>query len=195
MSILNIKSYLCKQKHIMVEQIGNTGTRATGMLLFGGELTAMIYDMKWMLIAIGLLITADYRLGCEESKMQYRKAVEEGNEVLKERYKFRGSRARRQTANKLIDYLIYMMVGISIGKALLPQLSIDYVWGGWVVAFCIAAFIEIPSSAGHLFYVRGVTVKKKTIAGFTKAFITALAKSKSEDVGNALDEGFKSVKE
>ena len=65
MSILNIKSYLCKQKHIMIEQIGNTGTRATGILLFGGELTSMIYDMKWMLIAIGLLIIADYRLGCE----------------------------------------------------------------------------------------------------------------------------------
>lgn len=178
----------------MVEQIGNTGTRAAGMLFFGSELTSMLYDMRWMLLAVVLLIIADYRLGSEESKMQYRKAVEEGNEVLKERYKFRGSRARRQTANKLIDYLIYMMVGISIGKALLPQLSIDYIWGGWVVAFIIAAFIEIPSSAGHLFYVRGIKVEKRTITGFLKAFVTALARNKSENLGNALDEGFKSVK-
>ena len=193
--MLNIKNYLCKQKRFMVEEVGNTGTRATGILLFGGELSTMLFDMRWMLLLIGVLIIADYRLGCEESKMHYLDAKAKGNELLCEQNKFRRSRARRKTANKFIDYMIYVIVGISFGKALLPQLHLDYIWGGWVATAIIAILIELPSSLGHFFYVRGVIVKKKTIEGFLRAFFVALVKKKSDNVGNALEEGFKATEE
>lgn len=87
------------------------------------------------------------------------------------------------------------MVGVSLGKALLPQIDIDYIWGGWVVTAFIAVRIEIPSIVGHFLFVRGVAVEKKTIMGFIKAFIVALTKSKSEGVGNALEEGFKATED
>lgn len=193
--MLDIKGYLCKQKRFMVEEVGNTGTRATGILLFGGELSTMLFDMRWMLLLIGVLIIADYRLGCEESKIHYLDAKAKGNELLCEQNKFRRSRARRKTANKFIDYMIYMIVGISFGKALLPQLHLDYIWGGWVATAIIAILIELPSSLGHFFYVRGVVVKKKTIKGFLKAFFVALVKKKSDDVGDALEQGFKATEE
>ena len=195
MSILNIKSYLCKQKHIMIEQIGNTGTRAAGMVLFGDELSCMLLDTRWMLIAIVLLIIADYRFGCEESSLRHKNALESKSPLLADRYEFRASRARRRTLNKFVDYLIYIMVGVSLGRALLPQIDIDYIWGGWVVTAFIAIRIEIPSIVGHFLFVRGVSVEKKTIIGFIKAFVVALAKSKSEGVGDALEEGFKATED
>ena len=179
----------------MVGEVGNTGTRATGILLFGGELSTILFDIRWMLLLIGVLIIADYRLGCEESKMHYIDAKAKGNELLCEQNKFRRSRARRKTANKFIDYMIYVIVGISFGKALLPQLHLDYIWGGWVATAIIAILIELPSSLGHFFYVRGVIVKKKTIEGFLRAFFVALVKKKSDNVGNALEEGFKATEE
>lgn len=177
----------------MVAQIGNTGTRAAGMVLFGDELSCMLLDTRWMLIAIVLLIIADYRFGCEESSFRHKNALEDKNLLLADRYEFRVSRARRRTTNKFVDYLIYIMLGVSLGKALLPQLDINYIWGGWVVTAFIAARIEIPSIVGHFLFVRGVSVEKKTITGFIKAFVVALAKSKSEGVGDALEEGFKAT--
>lgn len=56
----------------MVGQVGNTGTRAAGMMLFGNELSCMLLDTRWMLIAIVLLIIADYRFGCEESSLRHK---------------------------------------------------------------------------------------------------------------------------
>ena len=43
------------------------------------------------------------------------------------------------------------------------------------------------SISGHFFYLRGVSVEKKSVFGFFKAFIIALTKKKSEDIGDALD--------
>ena len=177
----------------MVAHIGNTGTRAAGKVLFVDVLRCMLLDTRWMLIAIVLLIIADYRFGCEESSLRHKNALEDKNLLLADRYEFRVSRARRRTANKFVDYLIYIMLGVSLGKALLPQLDINYIWGGWVVTAFIAARIEIPSIVGHFLFVRGVSVEKKTITGFIKAFVVALAKSKSEGVGDALEEGFKAT--
>ena len=179
----------------MVGQVGNTGTRAAGMMLFWDELSCMLLDTRWMLIAIVLLIIADYRFGCEESSLRHKNALECKSPLLADRYEFRASRARRRTANKFVDYLIYIMVGIALGKALLPQIDIDYIWGGWVVTAFIAARIEIPSVLGHFLFVRGVSVEKKTIMGFIRAFVVALAKSKSEGVGDALEEGFKATED
>lgn len=174
---------------------GNTGTRCAGILLFGNELQNVFIDIKWVLIFVLAMIIADYRLGCEESSMKHQEATKFGDKLLADKYEFRMSKARRRTINKFIDYTIYIIVGVSMGKALLTPLTIDYTWGAWVVAFLIAVFIEIPSSAGHLFYVRGVTVQKKTVRGFFKAFFVALAKSKSEDVGGALEQGFEKIEE
>ena len=87
------------------------------------------------------------------------------------------------------------MVGVSLGRALLPQLDIDYIWGGWVVTAFIAVRIEIPSILGHFLFVRGVPVGKKTRMRFINAFLVALAKSKSEGVGDALEEGFKATED
>lgn len=36
-----------------------------------------------------------------------------------------------------------------------------------------------------------MTVEKRTLAGFLKALIVALAKKKNEDVGEAVEEAFK----
>ena len=49
--------------------------------------------------------------------------------------------------------------------------------------------------SGYFLFVRGVSVEKKTIMGFIKAFVVALAKSKSEGVGDAIEEGFKATED
>lgn len=102
--------------------------------------------------------------------------------------KWRTSRAVRRTVNKLIDYYVWLIVGMGIGMAILEPIGVNHIFGG-VVATTIAVVCEAKSFFGHFFYLHGVSVEQKTITGFIKAIVVALAKSKSETFGDALEEG------
>lgn len=167
----------------------NTGTRASVIALLSGELVNMIADARWMMLAIFLCVVADFWYGWGESAKRYALAKEKGNEVLMAQYKWRTSRALRRSINKVIDYIIWLAVGMIVGFAVLLPFGIDYIFGA-AVATAISVGCELISILGHLLYLRGVKVEKKNITGFAKAVIIALAKRKNRDVGEALEEGF-----
>lgn len=169
---------------------GSTTTKAVWLTLLLGELQQLIFDARWMLIAVILCIAADFRFGWGECAKRYEQAKVSGNAVLIDKYKWRGSRAWRRTVNKFFDYLMWITVGMVVGKAILSGLDIPYIYGGMVMTG-VAICCEACSFFGHFFYLHGVQVEQKTIMGFLKAFAVAVAKKKSPEVGEAMDEVFR----
>ena len=92
--------------------------------------------------------------------------------------------------NKLVDYFIWVCLGMLVGWAILRPLGIDYMLGG-IVATIIAVACEAKSFIGHFIYLHGVNIKEKTITGFLKAFAVSFAKRKNKDIGEALEDGLK----
>ena len=163
-----------------------TGARGFSFLLFGSEILTLIIDAKWFIATLLILIVADFRFGWGESHKRYEAAVKAKDKKSQELYKWHSSRALRRTSNKFVDYIVLMLVSTFIGVAFLDPLGYSHVWGTYA-GCALAAVCEIMSICGHFFFLRGVKVEKKSIFGFLKAFIVALTKKKSEDVGDALD--------
>lgn len=174
-----------------MEQSGlmGTGTRTGVITLLSGELVSIIADTRWMMLAIFLCVIADFRFGWGESSKRFNMAKKKGDKIVMAQYKWRTSRALRRSVNKLIDYIMWVSIGVFIGMALLKPIGVDYMMGG-VVATSIAVGCEAKSIIGHFFWLHGVRIEEKSIKGFFKAFAIAFAKRKNKDIGEALEEGF-----
>jgi len=173
------------------DAVMRTGTRATATAILSNELVMIIVDARWLLLAILICVIADFRFGWGESSKRYKEAEKQGEKILMLQYRWRTSRALRRTVNKLIDYLIWVCVGMFVGMAIEP-VGLSHIYGG-VAATVVAVFCEAKSFFGHFFYLHGVEVRQKSIADFLKAFAVAFAKRKDEDVGEALEQGFNSI--
>lgn len=165
----------------------NTGTRTMGLLLMGNELVAIIYDARWLMLVITACVVADFRYGWGESHKRYAKAKDKGDKIVMSQYRWRTSRAVRRTVNKLVDYLIWVCLGMFTGYAILKPLGADYTLGG-IVATTIAVGCEAKSFIGHFFYLHGVRIEEKSVRGFLRAFVVAFAKRKDKDIGEALED-------
>lgn len=172
-----------------MDGMAGTGTRALTLSLFWSELAGVISDSRWLLLAIVLCVAADFRYGWGESHRRYERARRKGDKVVMSQYKWRTSRAVRRTVNKLIDYIMWICVGMAVGMAVLSPLGADYRLGG-VCAAIVAILCEAKSFMGHFFYLHGVRIEEKSVKGFVRAFVVAFAKRKNRDVGEALEEGF-----
>ena len=146
----------------------NTGTRTMGLLLMGNELVAIIYDARWLMLVITACVVADFRYGWGESHKRYAKAKDKGDKIVMSQYRWRTSRAVRRTVNKLVDYLIWVCLGMFTGYAILKPLGADYTLGG-IVATTIAVGCEAKSFIGHFFYLHGVRIEEKSVKGFLRA--------------------------
>ena len=177
-----------------VDVTGNTGTRVLTLALFGGELAGVISDARWLLLAIFLCVVADFRYGWGESSLRYERARRKGDKVVMSQYRWRTSRAVRRTVNKLVDYVMWICVGMAVGMAVLAPMGADHKWGGTVAA-AVAIACEAKSFAGHFFYLHGIRMDGKGVKGFFKAFVVAFAKKKDKDIGEAIEQGLEGMKE
>lgn len=171
-----------------------TGTRVSGVTIFYSEITKMIVDSRWILIAIMLCCALDFRLGTKESAKRKDAADKDGNKMLGDLYKFHRSRAVRRTMNKFVDYVLLMMVFEAIGAAFLPYVGVPYIYGAWVGGL-IACGCELSSAGGHFLYIHGIKVEKRNAKGYILAFAKALAvtfarQKGGEQVGEAVEEAF-----
>ena len=172
----------------------HTGTRAAGVTIFYSEITQMIVDSRWILVAVILFCVFDFRLGCKESEKRKEAADKDGNTLLSEFYRFHRSRAIRRSSSKFVDYVLLMMVAESFGAAFLPYVGVPYIYGAWGGGL-IACGCEISSAVGHFLYIHGVKVEKKNAKGYILAFIKALAvafarQKGGEQVGDAVEQAF-----
>lgn len=167
-----------------------TGTKLGFIALVESEMVSILTDARWMLLLILLCVIADFRFGWGESHKRYNEAKKIGNDVLMDKYKWHTSRAWRRTMNKLMDYVVWVTMGMIMGMVALKPFGLEYTYGGLAATLIIVLMCELPSAFGHFFYLHGVQVEKKTISGFIKALVVAFAKRKDEDVGEALEDAF-----
>lgn len=171
-----------------------TGARAAGVTIFYSEITQMIMDSRWILVAVVLCCVLDFRLGCKESAKRKEAADREKNALMGDFYRFHRSRAIRRTANKFVDYVLLMMVFEAIGAAFLPHVGVPYIYGAWAGGL-IACGCELSSAGGHFLYNHGVQVERKSVRGYVLAFVKALAvafarQKGGEQIGEAVEDAF-----
>lgn len=147
---------------------GNIG-KGIGLVVFSNELTALIYDLRWAVMLCACLIVADLWLGL-------RSAIAEGKQIRK-------SRALRRTANKFIDYVMYMLVASMVGMVI-EQLGW---WQHTNVALCgilLGCFCELESILGHWATLHGYTFS-------LRGLLLRLIKRKDKELADALKEEIK----
>ena len=81
----------------MTNTLATSAGKATLTFAMGAEALGAIYDLRWMLVLVVLLILSDFWFGVSES--------------LHKHEHFRFSRAGRRTCNKFGDYFFYLLIG------------------------------------------------------------------------------------
>lgn len=145
----------------------NTKTAITVTML--AEAVAVVYDIRWLVVLVAVLVIADFWFGISDSR--------------KRKEKVRFSYACRRTANKLVDYLTYLLVGVLLGMGLFEPLGVCSHVTSASVALVIPAVCEVSSIFGHFCSVHELKLKFDW-----KKFAVVLIKKKSEDVGEAVEE-------
>ena len=158
--------------------------------IMGNEAIEAIHDLRWMLVLLVILIIADFRFGMAESKKRHKEALEAKNATLAKMTEFHLSRAVRRTCNKFVDYMTLLLVFCLIGFAITEPYGIcsHIITSG--VAVIIASVCELCSIFGHFFMLKGVTAPKlswKSVLVFFGRVAAGFAKTKDEDLGNAID--------
>ena len=145
----------------------NTKTAITVTML--AEAVAVVYDIRWLVVLVAVLVIADFWFGISDSR--------------KRKEKVRFSYACRRTANKLVDYLTYLLVGVLLGMGLFEPLGVCSHVTSASVALVIPAICEVSSIFGHFCSVHDIKLKFDW-----KKFAVVLIKKKNEDVGEAVEE-------
>lgn len=153
-----------------------TGGKAIVWGTMGMECITAIYDLRWMIVLIVVLIVADFWFGLSESLFRHEE--------------FRFSRAGRRTCNKLVDYLTYLLLGAVIGLAIFEPLNITTHTVTAAVGLGFGCLWEVDSIVGHVCALHGVKTKFSI-----KRLIISLLKRKNKDVGEAIEEALKNDKE
>ena len=142
----------------------------------GTEALRALFDLRWMLVAVVVLIVADFWFGLSESLQKHKD--------------FRLSRAGRRTCNKAVDYITYLIVGAVLGLAIFEPL-------GWATHTTTAAVglgfgcvWEVDSIMGHVCALHDVQWKFSV-----KKLLIALIKRKSPDLGEAVEEAMEDDEE
>lgn len=173
-----------------MNSVSNVG-KAFSWALMGSEALQAIQDLRWMIACCVLLICVDFRFGRAESRKRHKAATEQGNETLAKMTEFHLSRAVRRTCNKFVDYMTLLLVFCVMGFAITEPYGLcDHVMTAGV-AVIIACVCELASIGGHFLYLKGIERPKlswKSILVFLGRFAAGFAKTKDEDLGQALEE-------
>ena len=161
------------------------GTAAITWGVFANEALNSLYDLRWMLVLMVVLILTDFWWGWSECKMHYLAAKTKRE---KEKYKFHFSAAGRRTLNKLVDYMTYLLVGCVIGLAVTEPLGLCTHNVTAAIGVGFGCLFELSSIIGHICVVKGVNIKIDF-----KALIVALLKHKSEALGEIAEESIETI--
>ena len=147
--------------------------QATGKTIAVGGMAAealtALYDLRWMIAFIFVLVVADFWFGVKAS--------------LANKEKFRFSRAGRRTCNKFCDYIVYLIVGALFGMAIFEPLGICSHTTAAAVCLGLGCLWEIDSIMEHACTLHGI---KKNWS--VKRLLIALLKVKNPEAGAAVEE-------
>ena len=141
--------------------------KVTTVGLFDAELAGYVFDLRWLLGLLAVLMIMDFWWGSRESKNS---GVE-----------WRFSRAGRRTCNKFIDYLTYIVAGAFMAHAIgVPTGSVPNAQVGVAIGIVLGCLFELDSVVKHIFAIRGIKFSFRRL-------LISLVKLKSPDWGEALD--------
>lgn len=138
------------------------GTASMGVFL--GEISTLLWDMRWLMLLAGVLIVVDLWLGVHKS--------------IANNVDIRASRALRRTMMKIADYLCVVILGAVVGKALGEPLGCSAIVIA-VVLMSIACLCELDSIISNWGEIKGVKINVFKI-------ILGLVGYKRKELGEAL---------
>lgn len=148
--------------------------KSTYLILFGGEMIQMMWDLRWLIALSVALVAVDLWFGVKAS--------------LHRCEKIRKSRAGRRTMSKMIDYLCYLVLGGFIGQAIGEPFGVSH---ESVAAACmgLACLFEIDSIIHNVCESRGI---KHSVSVFR--LLVSLVKGRNREVGEALEKSIRPKK-
>lgn len=129
-----------------------------GVYSFVEEIRGVLFELRWMLALIVVMIVADFVLGIIDS-------------VVKRGEDFRFSRAGRRTMCKFIEYNSYLVLGFALGIAILQPVGICSYTVASMCGLAIAIVFEFDSISEHICDIHGIKNKvsiKKLLVGYIK---------------------------
>ncbi len=174
----------------------NLGKNGLLWSVFGGEMLAVGFELRYMIIFAAILIFADLWWGHSDTMKRYYEAEAQGDKTLMEKYRWKKSRAIRRTANKSIDYITFLLVGAFMGLAITePMGGISHVYTA-AIGLGVGCLAEVASIIGHYCYIKfGVEIKVVDVWRWLIKFVANIFRSKGNAIGNALDQTINDKKE
>lgn len=129
-----------------------------GAYSFVGEIKEVVFQLRWMLVFIVVMIIADFILGIIDS-------------VVKRGEDFRFSRAGRRTMCKFIEYNSYLVLGFMFGLAILQPAGICNYTISAMCGLGLAFLFEFDSIMDHVCNIHGIKNKvsiKRILVGYIK---------------------------
>lgn len=129
-----------------------------GAYSFIGEIKEVVFELRWMLAFIIVMIVADFVLGIIDS-------------VVKRGEDFRFSRAGRRTMCKFIEYNSYLVLGFMLGMAILQPAGICNYTISAMCGLGLAIVFEFDSIMEHVCNIHGIKNKvsiKRLLVGYLK---------------------------
>ena len=129
-----------------------------GAYSFVGEIKEVVFQLRWMLVFIVVMIIADFILGIIDS-------------VVKRGEDFRFSRAGRRTMCKFIEYNSYLVLGFMFGIAILQPVGICSYTISSICGLGLAFVFEFDSIMDHVCNIHGIKNKvsiKRLLVGYIK---------------------------
>lgn len=166
---------------------------------FGGEALGVLYDLRWAVLFLLLLIVVDFWFGACESSQHYKEAEDTDDKEGMRRYAFHFSRACRKSLVKAVDYIGILVLGVLAGLAIFEPLQWCNHQTTAAISLLIALILEGWSIVLHLFVLHGYEVDRSsfrtTLTSVGKVVLVRLVKHKSPEVGEAIEDVFKENEE
>lgn len=129
-----------------------------GAYSFVHEIKDVVFELRWMLVFIVVMIVADFVLGIIDS-------------VVKRGEDFRFSRAGRRTMCKFIEYNSYLVLGFMLGMAILQPVGICSYTVSAMCGLGLAIIFEFDSIMDHICVIHGIKNRisiKRLLVGYVK---------------------------
>ena len=144
-----------------------------GAYSFLGEIKGVVFELRWMLAFIVVMIVVDFVLGIIDS-------------VVKRGEDFRFSRAGRRTMCKFIEYNSYLVLGFMLGIAILQPVGICSYTISSMCGLGLAIVFEFDSIMEHICAIHGIKNKVSI-----KRLLVGYIKKKYNTAGEIIEEGTK----
>lgn len=149
----------------MTRTLNITGPQVAvvGAYSFIGEIKGVVFELRWMLVLIVVLIFVDFALGLIDS-------------IVKRKEDFRFSRAGRRTMCKFIEYNSYLVLGFMLGIAILQPVGICSYMTSSFCGLLLAIMFEADSIKDHVCAIHGIknkiSVKRLLVTYLKKKYAT-----------------------